>query len=482
MKKNKVFVSGHFNVLHPGHLRLLRFAKESGNLLIVGVESDRIAGNAAYIPGELRLEGIEANSWVDEAFLMDEAVDEVILRIKPDIVVKGKEHEKLFNPELVALQKYGGKLVFSSGRSMFSTLDLIKKEVSNDNAYRLELPNKYLERHKIGLNRISQLIHDFKKLKVCVIGDFIVDEYITCEPLGMSQEDPTIVVAPIDSTKFIGGAGIVASHAAGLGAQVDFISISGNDLTREFAINALTKLDLSPDLLIDESRPTTLKQRFRSKGKTLLRVSHLHQGSISLDLQNQIYKKFEGVCSKKLDLVVFSDFNYGCLPQELLERLISLAKSKGIMLAADSQSSSQIGDISRFKGMNLITPTEHEGRLSTRDSESGLVILADDLRKRANAQNIFLKLGQDGLLIHSLSKKTGEFLTDRISALNPSPKDVSGAGDSLLISGAMTMALGGDIWESALLGSLAAAIQVGRLGNVPLDAKSLLDILVEGDK
>ena len=478
----KVFVSGHFNVLHPGHLRLLRFAKENGNYLIVGVESDRIAGNAVYVPEEFRLEGIETNSWVDEAFLMDEPAIEAISRIKPDIVVKGKEHEKLFNLELAALEQYGGKLVFSSGRSMFSSLDLIKKEFSKDNGYRIELPNKYLERHKIGINRLSQIIHNFKKLKVCVIGDIILDEYITCEPLGMSQEDPTIVVTPIDSTKFIGGAGIVAAHAAGLGAHVDFISISGNDLTREFVINALAKLDFSADLLIDESRPTTLKQRFRSKGKTLLRVSHLHQGGISKDLQNRIYEKFEVVCSKKLDLVVFSDFNYGCLPQELLERLISLAKSKGIMLAADSQSSSQMGDISRFKGVNLITPTEHEGRLSTRDSESGLVTLADDLRKKANAQNVFLKLGQDGLLIHSSSTKIGEFLTDRIPALNTSPKDVSGAGDSLLIAGAMVMALGGDIWESALLGSLAAAIQVGRLGNVPLDAKSLLDILVEGDK
>ena len=52
-----VFVSGHFNILHPGHLRLLRFAKECGEHLIIGVESDRIAGDAAHISETLRLEG-----------------------------------------------------------------------------------------------------------------------------------------------------------------------------------------------------------------------------------------------------------------------------------------------------------------------------------------------------------------------------------------------------------------------------------------
>ena len=76
--KNKlttVLVSGHFNVLHPGHIRLLRFAKESGDYLIVAVESDRIAGGAAHVPEDLRIEGIKSNSWVNDA---KELYDKVI--------------------------------------------------------------------------------------------------------------------------------------------------------------------------------------------------------------------------------------------------------------------------------------------------------------------------------------------------------------------------------------------------------------------
>jgi len=114
-----VFVSGNFNILHPGHLRLLRFARDCGEKLVVGVHSDRIAGNDAHVPERLRLEGVQSNSWVDEAFLMDEPVTDVISRLRPDIVVKGKEHESRLNPELQALAQFGGRLLFSSGETVF---------------------------------------------------------------------------------------------------------------------------------------------------------------------------------------------------------------------------------------------------------------------------------------------------------------------------------------------------------------------------
>jgi len=143
-------------------------------------------------------------------------------------------------------------------------------------------------------------------------------------------------------------------------------------------------------------------------------------------------------------------------------------------MAADSQSSSQVGDVARFKGMDLITPTEHEARISVRNYEDGLVILAEQLRRESKALNILLKMGEEGLLVHASVMAKDEWLTDRVGALNASPKDVAGAGDSLLIASAMTLANGGNIWEAACIGSLAAAVQVGRVGNTPLQTKELL--------
>ena len=471
--KTTVLVSGAFNVLHPGHLRLLRFAKECGDQLIVAVNSDRIAMGGAYVPEDLRLEVVQSNNWVDEAFLIDEPIAQVIARLQPNIVVKGKEHETKFNPELSVLEVYGGRLIFSSGETVFSSIDLLRSEFLQSKSGVIELPTDYMKRHSISIERLLSLINSFSRLKVCVIGDLLVDEYITCEALGMSQEEPTLVVTPLDTTRFLGGAGIVAAHAAGLGASALFISVAGNDMHSTFARGALEQAGVTSHLLIDDSRPTPHKQRYRSKGKSLLRVNHLHQRSISVALQAQLQKQFELIVPG-IDLLVFSDFNYGCLPQALVHSLIGVANSQKVRLAADSQSSSQVGDISRFRGMDLITPTEREARISTRNHEEGIVVMAEQLRKQALANNILIKLGEEGVLVHAGETDPHFGLDDRISALNSAPKDSSGAGDSMLISSALTLASGGNIWEAACVGSLAAAIQVGRMGNIPLSAHELL--------
>lgn len=468
----KVFISGHFNILHPGHLRLFRFARDLGDRLVVAVYSDRMAGRNVLVPEHLRLEALQSNNWIDEVLLIDKPVEEVLRELRPDVVVKGKEHESLFNIEKSVLEEYGGRLVFSSGEAIFSSFDLIYNELERQLAL-FQLPADFLERHNLSTTQMASRIDKFHQLNVLVLGDLIIDEYITCESLGMSQEDPTIVVTPIESKRFIGGAGIVAAHAASLGAKVHFISVTGTDAIREFALEKMSEFSVDAFLLADESRPTTLKQRFRCKGKTLLRVSHLHQGAINILLQQQIIEEVRQLL-EHCDLLIFSDFNYGCLPNELVGQIVALASERAILMVADSQSSSQSGDIARFKGMELITPTEREARLSVRDNESGLVVLAENLRQHADARNVFLKIGEEGVIIHADVEKNGNWLTDRIPALNKLPVDVAGAGDSMLVVSAMALACGADIWEAAALGSVAAGVQVSRVGNVPITPQDLI--------
>ena len=121
-KKKIVLVTGNFNVLHPGHLRLFRFAKECGDRLIVAVKSDLLSGADAHVPEDLRLDGVKSNLLVDEAFLVTENIAQLIQKLRPDIVVKGKEYEGQDNEELAALKTYGGRLVFNSGETIFSKI------------------------------------------------------------------------------------------------------------------------------------------------------------------------------------------------------------------------------------------------------------------------------------------------------------------------------------------------------------------------
>ena len=466
-----VFVSGNFNIVHPGHLRLLNFAAECGDFLVVGVTEDGVPG--AVIPEQLRLEAVRAISVVDHAFILRVPPEEFISLLKPAIVVKGKEHEILENAERNAVEAYGGHLLFGSGEVKFSSLDLLQKELREPNFSTIRKPVDYLERHAFSLGDLIKIVRKFSDIKVVVIGDLIVDEYVSCEPLGMSQEDPTIVVTPIHSDRFVGGAGIVAAHARGLGATVDYLCVTGNDEVSRFAGEMLGRYGVTNRSIMDESRPTTLKQRFRAQDKTLLRVSHLRQHDVSLEIAHVLFERAQEAL-RDAGLLIFSDFNYGCLPQQLVDRLVAQCLKQKIMMVADSQSSSQVSDVSRFRGMRLLTPTEREARLAIRDFSSGLVVLAETLRKRADAKEIILTLGSEGLLVHASDLNGNEFVTDRLPTFNSAPKDVAGAGDSLLTCASLALAAGASIWQAAYLGSVAAACQVSRTGNTPLTGKDLV--------
>ena len=471
-----MFVSGTFNVLHPGHLRLLKFAKANGVRLVVGVLTDRVAGSAAHVPQDFRLEAVKMNGLVDEAFLIDSPVEEVILKLKPALVVKGKEHKSHENPEQKAVDSYGGKLLFSSGDVVFSSLDLIRREMASQEQKSISLPKQFMSRRKVTAKSLIDVMQKFKGLKVVVVGDVIVDEYISCDPLGMSEEDPTIVVTPISSRTFIGGAAIVAAHAASLGAHVKFFSVVGDDASAKFCRDELSKFGVEHHLLVDDSRPTTLKQRFRSRSKTLLRVSHLAQRLIDESFQNELAAKLAKACSDA-DLLIFSDFNYGTLPQGVVDQITAIAAKNKTKIVADSQSSSQIGDISRFKNVDLLTPTEREARLALRNTEDGLVVIAELVCVAANAGAAIVKLGEQGVLLHARKGKT--FETDQIPALNSAPQDVAGAGDCMLVASSLALTVGANMWEAGLLGSLAAAIQVGRVGNTPITQDEILHELSE---
>ena len=465
------YVSGYFNVLHPGHLRLLKFAAECADILIVGVYSDQ--EQSALITEELRLQAIQSIGYVRHALILPCKNEQFIELLEPDFVVKGKEHQTGFNPEAEIIKNYGGKLLFSSGESRFSSIDLLKKELEVDHS-NIQKPHDYLNRHQISASQLSEVVQRFKTLNVIVIGDLIIDEYITCDPLGMSQEDPTIVVTPIKRDIFIGGAGIVACHAAGLGAKVSYFGIVGNDPLADFAQKKLEASQIQAFLIADSSRPTTLKQRYRAHNKTLLRVSELKQHAIDEELINKILEQIKPILSKT-DILFFSDFNYGCLPLQLIHALTELCRQYDVTMVADSQSSSQIGDISKYQHTMLITPTEHEARIALQDTDSGLPILAEKLTQKTNTNHVFVTLGSEGMF--AFSSHNTPFDRDQLPALNHAPKDVSGAGDSLFTTAAMALKCGASIWEAAYLGSVSAACQVGRLGNLPLSSQDLYEEL-----
>ena len=471
----KVFVSGNFNIVHPGHIRLLKYAKKLGSKLIVGVNSDSVLTENIFINEDLRIKNIKDLSFVNEVFLVKN-LKTTLFKIRPDIIVKGKEFRSVKNHEEKYLKKLKAKLIFGSGAINYSTSELFKREI-RIKPLALNLPKDFIHRHKIKKDKIIKYIESFNNLRTCVIGDIIVDEYINSNLLGSSNEEPCLVINPYESKKFLGGAGIVACHSSKLGAETKLLSIIGPDKNGKLAVNQLKKNDVNHHLNQDISRPTTLKKRFKVDNKSIIKVSYLNQDPISKIDQNFIFEKLNKNI-KKIDLIILSDFNYGCLPQNLVEKIIKIAKKNKIFVSADSQSSSQIGDIARFKNIDLITPTEKEARIGVKNNTDGLVVLINKLQKITKTKNIILTLAADGILIQKKIKKIKNFIhTDKIPAINKNPKDVSGAGDALLVMSSLMLASGSSIWEASFAGSLFAALQANSIGNTPINKKTFLELI-----
>ena len=471
-KANVVFVSGKFRVIHAGHMRLLRTATDFGQKLVVALDTDGLTVEEIHWRANI-LKNIE---YVDKVIEFDGNIEKVLLDVRPDIVIKGHEFRNAQNQESKVLSTYGGKLVFTSGANFYSESDLIG---SNDSEFVEKLatmPQEFMMRNKITTDRLLEVISGFSKLRVCVVGDLIIDEYINCHPLGMSQEEPTVVVTPVDKRRYFGGAGIVAAHCKSLGAKTTFVTVTGEDETSSWSKEKASEYQLDSVNVVDKSRPTTLKQRYRSGTQTLLKISHLTQEFLDSEKESELVEKFSKIVGD-IDVLILSDFSYGVLSPQIVERILAIATNHQIFVSADSQSSSQIGNLGKFKNIDLISATEREARLELKDNTSGLVVVAEGLRKTMNSKNLLLKMGGDGVLI-SAQDYSGEMLaTDEIAAINRNPVDTSGAGDSMLAGASLALASGATIYEAALIGSVLAGIQVGRLGNVPIAQETVNSVL-----
>jgi len=312
-----------------------------------------------------------------------------------------------------------------------------------------------------------------REVRTLVIGDLIIDRYIDCEPIGMSAEDPTVVVSPIAEKQFVGGAGVVASHAKCLGKNASLVSIRGDDEVGEFALDELEKIGVNAHVSCDPERPTTFKTRYRARNQTLLRVNDFRDHQINNRLAEHLQSQILDVVPE-VDVVVFSDFSYGLLTTSLVNKVIEAGRKRKIILAADSQSSSQVGDVTKFHDVSLLTPTEKEARLAVRDNNIGLVGISQRLREVTRAEYVPITLGSEGVFLHHAGIRADSAEDDRVPALNKNPVDVSGAGDAFLVSTALCLASGADIWKAMYIGSVASACQVSRIGNNPLTTEDLL--------
>ena len=483
--RRRVLCHGKFEVMHPGHTRHLEWARRQGDLLFVTLAEDTREWSSR-VPVEARLENVAALAMVDHVApvaCLDATAS--IAAVRPDVLVRGVEYrtfrKEIAEREKAELGKHGGELVFSAGGAGYSLLT--SHAPAERNAGRSSL-SKLIERRDLKIQRLEEVLSSLSTLRVAVVGDCIVDEYIFCDALGMSAEDPVIVVRPRLTERYIGGAAIVAEHGHALGASTHFFSVIGDDAAGTFVTEHARGVGAHYHLLTDPSRPTTLKQRFLASGKKLLRVSYLEERPISEALGDELVRAIEPHMGE-LDLVILSDFSYGVNSQLVRERVCALARKHGVLVTADVQCSSQIATISRYRDIGLVTPTEREARMALWDMDGGLTDIGIRLLEQTGNRDLVIKLGENGLVIFNgiwEGRSLREVRTEYLSSFADEVHDPMGAGDALLAACSLALAAGANIFEASILGNVAAAVEVVRVGNVPVsrrDIETRLSALIE---
>jgi rfaE bifunctional protein kinase chain/domain len=390
-------------------------------------------------------------------------------------VVRGQEFKNTEDSENHLIEERGIRLFFGSGSTHISEENLRIPDTEKVTLRQTFM--RYAAINALNAETLKEALRKFSDKRVTVVGDLIVDEFVSCQSIGMSQEDPVIVSTPIATTRYIGGAGIVAAHCQAMGAIVNLVSLVGKDEPASWAKEELSKYQVKSHFVIDESRPTVVKQRFKNSNQTLFRLTHFRSEEAGTALLEEISQISLSLIENS-DLIIFSDFGYGTTHPSVVSRVMHRVREVGtIFTAADSQSSSQVGSLEKFKGVQLVTPTEHEARIELRNETDGIAMITQKLSQSLDISSVILKLGADGVLLGGFSENNEAHKTNQIPAANQNAIDVSGAGDSLLAVSSLAMASGCKLYESAFLGSIAAGIQVSRRGNIPIKEKEVEEII-----
>lgn len=479
-EKRVIMCHGVFDVVHPGHVRHLLYAKSKADLLIASITADRHITKGTHrphVPQDLRAVNLAAFEVVDYVVIDRNAKPiENIRLIEPDYFAKGFEYAASGMPAKTAeeadlVQAYGGEIIFTPGDIVYSSTSLIDLAPP---AIKLEKLQILMERNRITFDMLRRTLDAMEGHRVHVVGDTIVDSYTHCAMIGGQTKTPTMSVLFERKVDYIGGAGIVAKHMAAAGGRVTFSTVLGEDAFKDLVIDDLKVADIEVRAVIDRSRPTVNKNAIVVGGYRLLKVDTLDNRSISDQI---LAEMVETVRTVPADAIILSDFRHGIFNRRTIPDLVQ-ALPDGCFRVADSQVASRWGNITDFQGFDLVTPNEREARFALGDQDSGIRPLASKLYDAARCKLLILKLGERGVLAccNANHESLDSFFV--IDSFVDRLVDAVGAGDALLAYATLAMLAARDSSVATILGTMAAAVECECDGNIPVtadDVRSKID-------
>jgi rfaE bifunctional protein kinase chain/domain/rfaE bifunctional protein nucleotidyltransferase chain/domain len=481
-----VHCHGCFDIVHPGHIHHLQFAKSLGDVLIVSVSADPqvLKGiDRPLIPDDLRAASLAALECVDYVYINPQptAVD-LLDALRPDVYVKGREYENNHDPRFLAerdsVVRHGGRVVFSSGDVVYSSTALIGT-LPRPDLFHDEKVTRLRDRYGLTTPHLQNILRRGRGQRVLVVGDYILDRYHFCDATGVAGEGPMLSLRPMQDRDYDGGAGVIALHLAGLGASPKLISaLADDDLSKQISLRLQAG---GVDVQCHAGRRQVVcKHRYLVEQTKLFKVDDGAATPADSQLEGLLAAKIISA-AEDAAAVIFCDFGYGLLTAGLLDRILPELRHRVPVLAADV--SGRQSNLLRFRDVDLLCPTEREIREAQHDFSSGLGAVVWNLLSTTSARQAIVTLGKQGLVAFDGSPRPlpQRLHSEYVPALAPHATDPLGAGDALLATATLALAAGGSLQAAAFLGSVAAAIEVQELGNHPVTAERILRQLHQQD-
>jgi len=469
-RKKIVLCHGVFDLLHVGHIDYFKSSKKHGNILVVSVTNDKFVNKGPGRPAFLinnRLKFLQAIECIDYIYVSNDITGEKVIRnLKPNFYCKGSDYsksdikdDKNLKKEINALKAVKGNFKIIKEVSFSSSQFINENNLQNFNQDCKTYINSI--RKKFNLSQILQSLEQIKKKRVLVIGETMIDKYITTAAIGKSGKEPMLVLKPKKEIKFLGGAAYIANLCSSFVKEIKIMSFLGKENTeKKFVLGNLNK-KIKYNFLLKKNSPTITKLRYLDdyKKTKILGIYDLNDDLISRGEEKKFYSLLKKNINK-FDIIIVSDYGHGIITEKI--RKLILKKSNKVFLNTQINSFNRgYHTVFKYKKVNTLVINEAELRYELRNKHSKIPELAKILSKKISSKKIVVTRGTYGSVL--MSKKNNSPIY--CPAFDQNNIDTVGAGDTFF--GICSLAIGSrsDNKISMIMGAISAGFAIDHIGN-----------------
>ncbi len=479
--KKIVHCHGVFDLLHVGHIKHFKEAKTFGDVLVVSITPDEFVNKGPGRPAfstSLRLESLSELESVDYVVAnKSPTAEEIIKIIQPNVYCKGPDYKNhsdditgKITEEENAVKFVGGKIMYTDDIT-FSSSSLLNK-FGNIYSKDQELFIRNIG-DKYSFDVIKEKVEELNKLKILVIGEAIIDQYVFCEALGKSGKEPILVLRDLETQEYLGGSLAIARHLSNFCNTISVLSFLGEDNEYKSFIENNIEENIHLNFFNKSNSPTIVKRRFVDNvdRKKVLGVYSINDDVLKENEEDKFIESFDKL-SKEHDLVIVSDYGHGIVTPRIAEHISNSEKFVSLNAQVNA---ANIGthNIRKYKDIYCLIINETELQHEMRQREGDVLKMAAKLRGLINANYISVTRGKEGAFLlnnRKLPVLCPGFATQVV--------DKIGSGDALLalLSACLYSKIDDDL--SLFIASIAAAQSVETIGNsVPVNKVMLLKII-----